>query len=139
MSYVNFYNLKPGDKIVVPKSSLKLVQHHVIYLGQDHFSQDLIAENAVGRHVRLVTAKEFFKENPEVTRIDRFQGSNYERKLAIERALKLLGKPYSLIDFNCEHFANYVQSGTFKSDQVSWGFLLLGGVCKLNCVSNSLQ
>jgi|GEM_PF-5811160 len=47
MNYVNFYKLKPGDKIVVPKSWLRLIQHHVIYLGQDHFGQDLIAVTLV--------------------------------------------------------------------------------------------
>jgi len=74
----------------------------------------------------VITAEQFFRENPEVTRVKRFQGNNYERKLAIERALKLLGKPYNLINFNCEHFANYVQSGNVKSDQLGWGFVLLG-------------
>ena len=126
MKYVNFYNLKPGDKIVVPKSWMRIVQHHVIYLGQNHLGVHLIAENAVGLYVRVITVDQFFQENPEVTRIDRFAGDNVQRRLAIERALKKLGQPYDLINFNCEHFANYVQKGILKSDQVGWGILLLG-------------
>jgi Lecithin retinol acyltransferase len=126
MNYVNFHNLKPGDKIVAPKSWLKLVQHHVIYLGQNYSGQDLIAENAVGMHVRIITADQFFAENPEITRIERFTGSNADRKVAIERALKKLGQRYDLINFNCEHFANYVQTGEIKSPQVGWGLLALG-------------
>lgn len=126
MNYIYFHNLKPGDKIVVPKSWLKLVQHHVIYLGQNYSGQDLIAENAVGMYVRIITADQFFKENPEITRIERFSGSNSERKAAIERALKKLGQPYDLINFNCEHFANYVQTGEIKSNQVGWGLFALG-------------
>lgn len=126
MSYVNFYNLKPGDKIVVPKSWMRFIQHHVIYLGQNHLGVHLIAENAVGLDVRVITVDQFFQENPEVTRIDRFVGDNVQRRLAIERALKKLGQPYDLINFNCEHFANYVQKGVLKSDQVGWGILLLG-------------
>ncbi len=126
MNYINFHSLKPGDKIVVPKSSLKLVQHHVIYLGQNYSGQDLIAENAVGMCVRIITGDQFFTENNKITRIERFFGSNSERRTAIERALKKLGQPYDLINFNCEHFANYVQSGEIKSEQVGWGLLALG-------------
>ena len=125
MNYINFHNLKPGDKIVVPKSWIKLVQHHVVYLGQNYSGQELIAENAVGMYVRVIAADQFFKENPKITRIERFSGSNSERRAAIERALKKLGQPYDLINFNCEHFANYVQTGETKSDQVAWGFLAL--------------
>ncbi|HPM32216.1 MAG TPA: lecithin retinol acyltransferase family protein [Chryseolinea sp.] len=126
MKYVNFYNLKPGDKIVVPKSWMQVIQHHVIYLGQNHLGVHLIAENAVGSYVRVIAVDQFFQENPRVTRIDRFSGNNVQRRLAIERALKKLGQPYDLINFNCEHFANYVQKGVLKSDQVGWGILLLG-------------
>lgn len=125
MNYVSFYDLKPGDKIVVPKSWMRVIQHHVIYLGQNHFGVHLIAENAVGLFVRVISVNQFFQENPEVTRIDKYMGDNVQRRFAIERALKKLGQPYDLINFNCEHFANYVQTGLVKSDQVGWAFALL--------------
>lgn len=31
----NLKNLKPGDRLVLPKSNLGLVQHHAIYIGND--------------------------------------------------------------------------------------------------------
>jgi hypothetical protein len=126
MNHIIMYNLKPGDKIVVPKSWMRVIQHHVVYLGQNYLGQDLIGENVVGAVVRVVTAEQFFAENPEITRIDPFQGTNFERRIAIERALEKLGQPYDLINFNCEHFANYVQTGVLKSNQVGWGLFILG-------------
>jgi hypothetical protein len=121
MNYIDLHKLKPGDKIVVPKSWLQVVQHHVIYLGQNHSGVDLIAENAVGSHVHITAANEFFSVNTEITRIERFVGDKMERRIAIERALKQLGQPYDLINYNCEHFANYVQTGKPISTQVGWG------------------
>lgn len=110
--------LLPADRIVVPKSGLRIVQHHAVYLGQNHFGVDLIAENKIGFGVRLVTADDFFKDVIEITRIERFNGSNYERKLAVQKALDKLGQPYHLIDYNCQHFANEIQYNLIKSDQV---------------------
>ena len=126
MDYIKYYNLKPADRIVVPKSLAGIVQHHAVYLGQNYSGQDLIAENVAGKFVRVVTADDFFQANPKVTRIERFTKNNYERRVAIERALKLLGKPYDLINFNCEHFANYVQHGKIESFQIGravFGFI----------------
>lgn len=125
MNYVSFYDLKPGDKIVIPKSWMRVIQHHVVYLGQNHLGVHLIAENAVGLFVRVISVDQFFQENPEVTRIDRFTGDNVQRRIAIERALKKLGQPYDLINFNCEHFANYVQTGSATSNQIGWAFFLI--------------
>ncbi len=110
--------LLPADRIVIPKSGLRIVQHHAVYLGQNHLGVDLIAENKIGLGVRLVTAADFFKDVIEVTRIERFNGSNYERKLAVQKALDKLGQPYHLIDYNCQHFANEIQYNLIKSDQV---------------------
>lgn len=111
-------NLKPADRIVVPKSGLRIVQHHAIYLGQNNLGQDLIAENKIGFGVRLITADDFFKDVIEITRIERFKDSNYERKLAVQKALSKCGVPYDLINYNCQHFANEIQYNLIKSDQV---------------------
>jgi len=126
MNYIKFYNLKPGDKVEVPKSNFNLVQHHAAVLGQDFQGQDLMVENVAGSFVRVITADEFFLANPKITRITPFKGSNLERRIAIQRALEKVGSPYDLINFNCEHFANYVQKGKATSDQVGWGLLILG-------------
>lgn len=118
---VKHYKLKPGDRIVAPKSLAGIIQHHAVYLGKDHRGQDLIAENVYGKFVAVVDAKKFFAEYPQITRVEAFKGNNVERRVAVERALNLLGKPYSLINFNCEHFANYVQHGKIESLQVNRG------------------
>jgi hypothetical protein len=124
MDYIKLYNLKPGDRIISPKSVLGIVKHHAIYLGQNFDGQHLIAENTFGKYVRIVLAEEFFTEYDEVTQIDPFIGNGQQRRLAIERALNQMGKPYDLINFNCEHFANFVQSGQIKSDQIGIALLL---------------
>jgi hypothetical protein len=111
-------NLKPADRIVVPKSGLRIVQHHAIYLGQNYEGQHLIAENKIGFGVSLITADDFFKDVIEITRIERFKGSNYERKLAVQKALSKCGVSYDLINYNCQHFANEIQYNLIKSDQV---------------------
>ena len=36
------WNLQPADRIVVPKSDLRFVQHHAIYLGKDANGTDWI-------------------------------------------------------------------------------------------------
>lgn len=125
MNYIKYHDLKPGDRIITPKSAIGLIQHHVIYLGQSFEGQDLIAENAFGRFVRVVTAEEFFSEYPQVPKIIHFQGSNLDRKIAVRQALDQLGRPYNLINFNCEHFANLVQTGNAKSFQLQFAAVLV--------------
>jgi hypothetical protein len=118
---VSKLGLMPADRIVVPKSGFRVVQHHAVYLGQNQRGQDLIAENKIGFGVRLITADEFFKDVIEVTRIERFNGSNYERNKAVEKAISLKGKHYDLFSFNCEHYANTVQHKNSHSSQVKKG------------------
>ncbi len=120
------YNLKPGDRIVVPKSGLGIVQHHAIYLGQNDRGIDLIAENKIGHGVRVITADDFFRDVISITRIERFKGTGHERKLSVQRALAKLGVPYDLINYNCESFAEEVQTGTVKSRQAEVATSLVG-------------
>lgn len=124
------YNVKPADRLVAPKSGLRVVQHHVIYLGENKFGQSLIIENKIGFGVRVITADEFFKDVIEITEIKRFSGNNYERKLAVQNALQKIGRPYDLINYNCQHFANEIQHGVAKSEQVDGffdGIKVIGG------------
>jgi hypothetical protein len=121
-NYVQKLGLKAGDRIIVPKSRLRIVQHHALYLGENRNGVDLIAENKIGFGVRLVTADEFFKDAIEVTGIEKFTGNNYQRKLAVQKALAKLGQPYDLINYNCQHFANEIQHNEVRSEQVDGMF-----------------
>ncbi|HTF02636.1 MAG TPA: lecithin retinol acyltransferase family protein [Bacteroidia bacterium] len=129
---VNHYNLKPADRVVVPKSGFQIVQHHALYLGYDEYGQHWIAENKIGIGVTVTRAKDFFRVNPNVTRVEPFSGSGDERKAAVQRALRLHGRPYNLINYNCEHFVNHALKGNAHSAQVANGlglmafFLVLG-------------
>lgn len=127
--------LLPADRIVVSKSGLRIVLHHALYLGRNHLGVDLVAENKIGFGVRLITADDFFKDVTEVTRIEKFNGTNYQRKIAVQKALNKLGRSYHLIDYNCQHFANEIQYNRIKSDQVDGlfeGLKVAAGVAVAN-------
>ncbi len=117
-------NLQPADRLVVPKSNARLVQHHAIYLGLDENGIEWIAENMVGFGVRIVTVTDFFEQAIEVTRVERFTGTKRERRHAIEKAIALVGTNYDLLQFNCEHYANIVQYNIKESNQVKAGLAL---------------
>ncbi|MBD0776866.1 lecithin retinol acyltransferase family protein [Maribacter sp. ANRC-HE7] len=71
----------------------------------------------------------------EPTGVRRFSGSYFQRNQAINRAYSKLGEKYSLINFNCEHFANWVQFGKIESSQVTTGFVILASAIFLKLVS----
>jgi uncharacterized protein YycO len=128
---IHYYGLKPADKVVVPKSNWRVVQHHAIYLGQDDYGRHWMVENTIGIGVRLIEASAFFNGVLEITRIERFTGTPYERKVAVQRALAKVGQPYNLINYNCEHFASEVQTGRSVSRQVANGVGIAAGVALL--------
>lgn len=124
MKYQKLYNLEPGDGIVEPLFQTGLSMHHAIYLGSDDRGIELIAENHKSFGVRVVEANTFFRTVKRIERITKFIGTAAQRKLAIERALALRGRPYDLLGYNCEHYANEVQSGSPTSAQVRNGVFL---------------
>lgn len=123
--YLN--TLQSADRIVIPKSSLNLIQHHVIYLGKDKNGNRVYIENAIGKGVQIVSEAYVFRHGYEITRVDRFLGNQQQRNCAIQYAMLLIGKDYNLFDFNCEHYANTIQHGESYSSQVGvgLGFVLL--------------
>lgn len=119
-----FWNLNIGDRIVVPKSFIKWVQHHAIYLGWEN-GHHWIIENKEDIGVRLVTATDFFKDVKEITRIEKFKPpSTYSRRQLKDFAISKIGDEYSLLNYNCESFANLIQYGKATSSQVSTGISL---------------
>lgn len=111
--------MRPADRVIVPKSGLRLVQHHALYLGKDQFGQDIMAENKIGLGVRLVTADLFFQDVIEITEVKKFYGSDAVRKVVVLKSLQMVGQPYDLILYNCQHFANEMQDGIIHSPQVN--------------------
>ncbi len=124
LQLIRQFNLEPGDRIVVPKSLFCIIQHHALYLGYNDLGEHLICENMIGVGVRLIRVDDFFKDVISVTRIEKFQGKNFERRKLVEKALSKLGKPYSLINYNCESFCNDVQHNVIKSDQLLKGLFI---------------
>lgn len=114
----NLNNLKPADRLVLPKSELGLVQHHAIYLGKDAFGIRQYIENYIGKGVRVIDESHLFRDGFITTRIEPFMGINFQRIEAVKRAISLIGKQYDLINFNCEHYANTVQHKRSYSNQV---------------------
>ncbi len=87
-----------------------------------------MAENHKFDGVRIVPAREYFKSVKAIDRIEKFKGTNAERKQAIQRAIRKAGTPYDLINYNCEHFANEVATGKAFSSQVETAFAALAGL-----------
>lgn len=113
--------LQPADRLVIPKSGLNMVQHHAIYLGKDNSGNRIYIENAIGRGVQVVNEAYLFRGGYEITRAERFTGNQYQRNSAVQLAMQLIGKPYNLLNFNCEHYANTVQHRKSYSNQVGVG------------------
>jgi len=116
--------LHPTDRLVIPKSSLRLVQHHAIYLGKDNNGNRVYIENAIGKGVQIISEAHLFRGGYELTRVKRFTGNQQQRNAAVQFAMQLQGKQYDLLNFNCEHYANTVQHGKTHSNQVGNGLAL---------------
>lgn len=126
MLYAKTYGLKPGDQIVESLTSLGLAKHFAMYLGWDKNGVEWIAENKKHIGVQVITADEYFKSVLSIARFEKFSGNNIARRIAVEKALRSVGKPYDLISFNCEHFITEITTGkaTSKQIQVASGVIL---------------
>lgn len=119
----NLKNIQPGDRLVLPKSSLGFVQHHAIYIGNDAYGNRQYIENYIGKGVQMVNESYLFRDGYYLTRIEPFIGNDFQRRLAVNRAIALIGTQYDLVNFNCEHYANAVQYNDPFSNQVGNGIL----------------
>lgn len=113
MSVSEFYNISRGDRVLIPKSPFQLVQHHGICAGKGFFYENVIGKGVVRTHESV-----FFAGVQKITSIQRFVGTSQQLYLAMQRAESLVGQPYQLLTFNCEHYANYVLHGEPRSQQV---------------------
>lgn len=123
-----FYNtlisLKVGDRIVVPKSHLDLIQHHAIFLGYEKGHYWFI-ENKEGIGVRIVNATTFLYDVLKITRIVPFIPKvGYSRNDLVKNALSKVGKRYELTKYNCEHLASELQHKVVRSVQADTGVFI---------------
>lgn len=119
MNYSKIYNLKTGDKIVEPLFETGLSKHYAIYLGIDANGIEWITENHKFNNVQIITAHQYFSTVKKIDRIEKFKGTFSDRQLLINRAIKLSGKKYDFVFYNCEHFATEILTGESESKQIT--------------------
>jgi mRNA-degrading endonuclease YafQ of YafQ-DinJ toxin-antitoxin module len=64
--------------------------------------------------------KNFFSRNPELTQIEKFEGTMRQRRAFVDKALANLGQSNSLFTYYYEHYLNHMWKGSRD--------------CKMNCV-----
>jgi len=107
--------VQTGDKIQRPGP---IGTWHVgIYLGRDYLGRDWVIHNDKGGYVKEDLLLTFSAGFP-VTLVQRVASTWREQQQIVARARALLGQKFDLIGFNCEHFANYAQTGKAHSTQL---------------------
>jgi hypothetical protein len=112
-------NIQSGDILYVHRG---LYKHYGVYAGDGkviHFApltgKEIKAESAV---VHETTLGNFLKGG--ILKIDNKSKAKYPRSEIVERARSQIGKKsYSLVFYNCEHFANWCRTGVYESNQVN--------------------
>ena len=135
--------LMPADVIVLRKKFFGMVDHFAVFLGWDrnNINSPVFAANytAGTKFVQSRELEQFLLElNPE--RIEKFQGNQTQRNLAVKRALSKIGeKNYDYFSNNCEHYKSFVQTGVSESKQVkdlgnavtaAFGIAIVAGLLK---------
>lgn len=107
------YILQRADVLVIKDRNFDLLDHYLVYIGNGQF----IANMSGG--IRLMSIRDFknFENRFYPVRLRKFIGDEVQRAWALQRAQECLQPKYSLLYSNCEHFANYVQTGKRQSLQ----------------------
>jgi len=129
----NLPTLFAGNVIVAKKRKGlgRILNHYIVYAGNNIFVGNLsdgVKELHYNELIRLL-------QDYEPTGVRRFSGLYFQRNQAVNKANSKLGQRYSFINFNCEHFANWVQFGKIESSQVTTGFVILASAIFLKLVS----
>ena len=112
-----YHGFGTGDRIVVPKSGLDIIQHHAVFFGNAN-GEALVAENKEGRGVVLTRLDQFLAEARLIKQHIRFSGTYQDQLVIMDRISARLGRRYDLWRYNCEHFANEVLHFRAISPQV---------------------
>src|SRR5258708_5193992 len=86
-----------------------------------------IIHNSKGGFVQLTDPATFSGGKP-MRAIWRVGGMWYEQEVAVNRAMSLIGQPYNLLNFNCEHAAYYAITGKRRSPQLGLALAALAFV-----------
>jgi hypothetical protein len=129
-----------GDRLESPKQNANFITHHVLFVGVVNGTHQVV-ENQINIGVRLIPFEAFRKEHPNFTHIP-FNGNIEARNDVVIKALNSIGKPYKLLSYNCETFANDVQFDMLISHQVNRILkgigLFLGGLIIIKGIRNNL-
>lgn len=132
--FKNSTSLFAGDVLVAKKQKGlgRILNHYIVYVGFDTFVGNLFDG------VKILSDQELMGllQEYEPVSVRSFMGSYHQRNDAVNRAYSKLGERYSLLNFNCEHFANWVHFGKCESAQVKTGFTLLGSIILLKLFSS---
>jgi len=112
--------VQPGDLLIRRKKS-GLGWHYGTGLSGGFVKDNL---PGVGKHV---TSPDGFAQG-EVTTIVRFNRSPFENAEVESRALSNLGDSWLALEDNCEHDANFAQTGISFSPTANSTWLIIGGV-----------
>lgn len=113
------YGLKRADVIVVRSNGFALFDHYLVFVGYDEAGEPVFMANMKSTGVTYLCSWEVeqWMDEYRISRVRRFEGNDWQRKSALERAFASEGQSYSLFSQNCEHFANYVQYDRAYSQQ----------------------
>ncbi|MFY0608523.1 MAG: lecithin retinol acyltransferase family protein [Cyclobacteriaceae bacterium] len=113
MEYRRILNsLQPGDVLVRNKSAIGVIDHFGLYVGNGN-----VIDNHPERGVSQISLSSFLNGR-SLEKIQAFTGNWHSRQQVLNRAFALIGRPYHLTRFNCEHFVNEVWGAGRKSKQV---------------------
>jgi hypothetical protein len=127
---MNFVPLQNGDMVEVI-NPFSFSRHVGIYAAGRGF-----IHNDPACCVRL-TDEATFTGGRKMRLIGRVTGGLFEQEQVVQRALSLIGQPYNLLKFNCEHLAYYAQTGVSRSPQLATGFAVLIGIACLFALGRS--
>jgi len=128
--FITINRLQPADAIVLRKKFMGMVDHFAIFLGYNHFNQPQFVANFT-KGIQLIPQNEIEEQLTKYVpeRVEKFNGNDFQRQSAIQRAFSRIGENnYGLFSNNCEHFKNWVHLGKEISEQVDqFGNLLTFG------------
>lgn len=117
--FIQTYNIREADAIIMQKKLFGMVDHYVIYLGVHDNQHTFVANYTKGIQVISNSELQKFLQMLVPKNIDRYPGPESERYLAVQRAISRIGeKAYNYVSNNCEHFKNWVHRGRPSSEQV---------------------